>query len=109
MIEIQNVSKYYKQVSALNNVSLTITSGKIYGLLGRNGAGKSTLLRILANRIFASEGRVYIDDETASENANIRDKIYCMSEENLYPNMKVKEIFHWTSQFYDSFNINKAY
>ena len=55
-IEIKNVSKQYKNVAALEGVTLTFAPGKIYGLLGRNGAGKTTLLNIIASRIFASAG-----------------------------------------------------
>ncbi|MEG0276314.1 MAG: ABC transporter ATP-binding protein [Coprobacillus sp.] len=109
MIEIKNVSKEYKHVKALNDVSFQFETGKIYGLLGRNGAGKSTLLKIISNRIFASEGHVYVDGENAQENIKIRDKLYCMTEENLYPNLKVKDIFKWTDEFYDNFDIEKAY
>ena len=51
-IVINQVSKNFGPVQALQNVSLTLEEGKIYGLLGRNGAGKSTLLNILTDRIF---------------------------------------------------------
>ena len=60
-IEIKNVSKKYKNVVALDKISVSFEFGKIYGLLGRNGAGKSTLINIIANRIFADEGQVFID------------------------------------------------
>ena len=46
-IEIKNVSKRYKDVTALDDVSLSFEYGKIYGFLGRNGAGKSTLINIM--------------------------------------------------------------
>ena len=55
-IEVQNLTKYYKGVKALENVNLRFDEGRIYGLLGRNGAGKSTLLKIISNRIFADSG-----------------------------------------------------
>ncbi|MEG0593572.1 MAG: ATP-binding cassette domain-containing protein, partial [Coprobacillus sp.] len=97
MIEIKNVSKEYKNVKALNDVTFQFEKGKIYGLLGRNGAGKSTLLKIISNRIFATNGQIQIDGESVQENTNIRDKLYCMTEENLYPNLKVKDIFEWTN------------
>lgn len=109
MIEIKSVSKQYKKTEALNNVSFAFEKGKIYGLLGRNGAGKSTLLKIIANRIFATSGSVYIDNELATENINMQKKIYCMTEENLYPNIKVKDIFKWTNEFYDCFDLGRAY
>ena len=109
MIEIKNISKQYKHVQALDNVTFNFEQGKIYGLLGRNGAGKSTLLKIISNRIFASEGNAFLDGESVTENENVRTKLYCMTEENLYPNLKVKEIFNWTSEFYDDFDLERAY
>ena len=51
-IQIENVTKKYGNVTALDNVSFSFEFGKIYGFLGRNGAGKSTLINLIANRIF---------------------------------------------------------
>jgi ABC-2 type transport system ATP-binding protein len=48
IIKVENVCKNYKDIKALNNVSLTINEGELYGLLGVNGAGKTTLLKILS-------------------------------------------------------------
>ena len=110
MIEINNVSKKYKNTAALDNVSLKFESGKIYGLLGRNGAGKSTLINIISNRIFADEGTVTIDGLSSKENMQVREKIFCMSETDLYnKEIKVKNLYKWTDRFYDSFNIDKAF
>ena len=83
-IQIKNVTKKYKDVTALDNVSFSFEYGKIYGFLGRNGAGKSTLINIIANRIFADSGEIMIDDIPAKENMKIHDKIFCMSEADLY-------------------------
>ncbi len=108
-IEIKNVSKRYKDVTALDGVTLTFESGKIYGLLGRNGAGKSTLINIIANRIFADSGEVLIDGIPASENIDVRNRLFCMSEADLYDrDLKVMEHFKWTSRFYESFDMDKA-
>lgn len=110
MIEINNVSKRYKNTAALDNVSLKFESGKIYGLLGRNGAGKSTLISIISNRIFADNGTVTIDGLSCKENLQVREKIFCMSETDLYnKEIKVKNLYKWTDRFYDSFNIDKAF
>ena len=48
IIKINNVSKNYKNIKALNNINLSINEGELYGLLGVNGAGKTTLLKILS-------------------------------------------------------------
>ncbi len=108
-IAIKNVTKRYKDVTALKGVTLSFEFGKIYGLFGRNGAGKSTLINIIANRIFADEGEVLIDGIPARENMDVHDKIFCMSEADLYdPDLKVKEHFQWTKRFYENFDLDKA-
>ena len=108
-IQIKNITKRYNHVTALDNVSFSFEHGKIYGFLGRNGAGKSTLINIIANRIFADQGKVLIDDLTAEENMNVHEKIFCMSEADLYDtSLKVKDHFKWINRFYDSFHMEKA-
>ncbi len=109
-IEIKQVSKGYKDVTALDDVTLSFEYGKIYGFLGRNGAGKSTLINIMANRIFADQGEISIDDLPAHENMEVHEKLFCMSETDLYDgSLKVKDLFKWTGRFYDSFDLQKAY
>lgn len=109
-IQIKNVTKKYKDVTALDNVSFSFEYGKIYGFLGRNGAGKSTLINIIANRIFADSGEITIDDIPAMENMKIHDKIFCMSEADLYDDsLKVRELFKWIDRFYYDFDKVKAF
>lgn len=67
-IQIKNITKRYKDVTALDDISFSFEFGRIYGFLGRNGAGKSTLINIIANRIFADQGEVLIDGIPAKEN-----------------------------------------
>ena len=96
-------------LSALDDVSFSFESGKIYGFLGRNGAGKSTLINIIANRIFADSGEVLIDGQNARENMKVHEKIFCMSEADLYaPELKVRDHFKWISRFYDSFDMKQG-
>lgn len=108
-IEVKNVSKMYRDVTALDHVSLHLEPGKIYGLLGRNGAGKSTLISIINNRIFADEGTILVDGKEAKENDAAQSNVFCMSEKDLYPkNMKVMKAFQWTKGFYPEFDVEKA-
>jgi ABC-2 type transport system ATP-binding protein len=96
-------------VTALDDVSLTIGENRIYGLLGRNGAGKSTLLNLITNRIFPTSGEVLIDGEPMLENDRALKKVYCMSEQPLYPeSMTVKEVFKWTQTFYPEMDTGYA-
>ena len=64
IIKINNVSKNYKNIKALNNISLTINEGELYGLLGVNGAGKTTLLKILSGLTNPTNGDFIVDGFT---------------------------------------------
>lgn len=61
IIKINNVSKDYKNIKALNNISLSINEGELYGLLGVNGAGKTTLLKILSGLTNPTNGDFVVD------------------------------------------------
>lgn len=61
MIRLDGLTKRFKQVTAVNNVSLTVASGEIYGFLGPNGAGKTTTIKMLAGIIRPTSGAIFID------------------------------------------------
>jgi ABC-2 type transport system ATP-binding protein len=85
VIEVQNLSKRYKEKRALDNVSLAIEGGAIYGLLGRNGAGKTTLMSILTAQNFESSGTVKVFGEHPYENAHVLSRICFVRESQKYP------------------------
>ena len=88
LLKVENVSKIYSGHTALDNVSLTIPKGGVYGLLGPNGAGKTTLIRII-NRITAPDsGTVYLNGHKLCEN-DIYNIGYLPEERGLYKKMKV--------------------
>ena len=90
LIRIENVTKTFAKHTALDNVSLSIPEGSIYGLLGPNGAGKTTLLRII-NRIIAPDtGRVMFGDRVMTQEDVYRIG-YMPEERGLYKKMKVGE------------------
>ena len=90
LIKVENVSKMYASHTALDNVSLEIPRGSIYGLLGPNGAGKTTLIRIINHITAPDKGQVYFDGHilTANDVVNIG---YLPEERGLYKKMKVGE------------------
>jgi ABC-2 type transport system ATP-binding protein len=89
-IEVRNVSKSYAKHKALDDVSLSIEEGIIYGLLGPNGAGKTTLIRILNQIIAPDSGQVLFQGKLL-KSTDI-DKIgYLPEERGLYKKMKVGE------------------
>jgi len=60
LIKMENISKFYGKVKALEDVSLAVGHGEVVGLLGDNGAGKSTLIKVLSGAVPASSGDVYV-------------------------------------------------
>ena len=67
-IQINNLSKRFGGIQALDHVSLTIRKGKVLGLMGENGAGKSTLMRILCGIQTCSQGEIIVEDKRADIN-----------------------------------------
>ncbi len=65
-LKIEHLSKQFKDKNAVNDVSLTLTSG-VWGLLGANGAGKTTLMRMIANIMTPTSGKIYYDGEDISK------------------------------------------
>ena len=90
LLKIENVTKRYANHTALDNISLTVPNGCIYGLLGPNGAGKTTLIRIINHITAPDTGIVYFDGHqlTANDVVNIG---YLPEERGLYKKMKVGE------------------
>lgn len=93
MISVQHISKRYGAVHALEDLSLEIADGAIYGLIGPNGAGKTTLLRILAALIPPTSGQVWFDKEEVTQSpSKIRRVIGYMPDVfGVYPNLTSAE------------------
>lgn len=108
-IQIKNLCKNYGKKEVLKNISLTFEENKIYGLLGRNGAGKTTLLKLISNRILKTSGEISIDGITKTDSNQAQQKIYMIGEDSFVPlDMKVKNAFKLTKQFYDTFDMDYA-
>lgn len=90
ILEVQNVVKKYGEKVALNNVSLNIPQGSIFGLLGPNGAGKTSLIRIINQITFPDSGSIYLDGEKLGQQ-HIKHIGYMPEERGLYKSMKVGE------------------
>jgi ABC-2 type transport system ATP-binding protein len=109
-LRIKEVSKIYGKKNVLDNISINIEPQKIYGLLGNNGAGKSTLLNIINNRIFSTTGQIELLGEKISDNEKYLNKLYLMSEDDLYPSkIKINSLFKLTEKFYGSFDWDLAH
>lgn len=85
MIKLKNVTKSFKDKKALDNLSLNVNSGEIYGLLGANGAGKSTALNLLLGFLDSDSGSIEISNSNGKKLVS-RDMIgYIPENVNLYP------------------------
>jgi len=90
VLEVQSVSKTYSHHKALDNISLSVQEGQIFGLLGPNGAGKTSLIRIINQITMPDEGRVLFNGEPLNHN-HIGQIGYLPEERGLYKKMKVGE------------------
>jgi ABC-2 type transport system ATP-binding protein len=86
----ENVSKHFGNFKALNDVSIAVPKGSIFGLLGPNGAGKTTLIRIINQITMPDTGRVLLDGSPLKP-ADIQNIGYLPEERGLYKSMKVGE------------------
>jgi ABC-2 type transport system ATP-binding protein len=100
MIKVENLTKRYAGVNALNGLSFEVQRGEIVGFLGPNGAGKSTTMRILTGFIPASSGRVEVAGLDVFENSlEVRERVGYMPENNpLYVDMRVSEYLKFRSK-----------
>lgn len=90
ILEVKKVVKKYSDYIALNEVSLTVPKGSIYGLLGPNGAGKTSLIRIINQITLPDSGEIILDGEKLSPE-HIQHIGYLPEERGLYKTMKVGE------------------
>ena len=90
IVECRNIYKTFGEHTALNNVSVMIPKGKIYGLLGPNGAGKTTLIRIINRISLPDTGEIIFDGKPLCEES-IKSIGYLPEERGLYKKMKVAE------------------
>lgn len=81
-VVFDRVSMKYKQFTALENISLQLDEGKIYGLIGRNGAGKTTLLSLLASFAEPSDGTIKVNGQEVFENAELMQQVTFVYEKD---------------------------
>ena len=85
VIEVNGLTKRYRDTVAVDDVSFTIEKDTIYGLLGRNGAGKTTVMSILTAQNFATSGDVTVFGQQPYENAHVLQRMCFVRESQKYP------------------------
>ena len=104
VLEIKGIRKCYKKdVPVLDNLNLSVPSGKILGLLGPNGCGKSTLLKLVSGLLQADSGEIYIDGIKRSEETNALVS-YLPERPYFSGRMRIKELLNYFEDFYLDFD-----
>lgn len=105
VIEVEHLTKRYKETLALDEVTVAFEENTIYGLLGRNGAGKTTLMSILTAQNFATSGRVRVFGENPYENAHVLQRTCFVRESQKYPEDALPtHAFRIASLFFPNWN-----
>lgn len=108
LLRCEHLTKRYGGVTALNDVSFTLSSGKIVGLLGPNGSGKTTFIKLVNGLLTPTAGQVLIDGkrpgpETKAMVAYLPDSIYLNNW------MTVEQIIAYFADFYEDFSTQRAF
>ena len=110
MIEINNISKKYDDIPAVDGITAVIKEGGVFGLLGTNGAGKSTLLRMLCGILKPEQGEILVDGENVYENENAKKKIFYISDNPyFFPNYTPLEMKKYYESIYENFDSDKYF
>ena len=92
-ISVKNISKSYKKVNALQNISFNVKKGELFGIIGPDGAGKTTLFRILTTLLFPNQGTASVAGfDVVNNYKNIRNSVgYMPGKFSLYQDLTVEE------------------
>ena len=91
LIEVRNLRKYFEMQKAVDDISINIAKGSIFGLLGPNGAGKTTLLRMITGIFYPDEGEILFNGKKFDPAADVAQIGYMPEERGLYKKMKIGE------------------
>lgn len=94
MIRIDHISKRFKKLQVLDDVSVSFTKGQVISLIGPNGSGKTTLIKAILGMVKADSGKIYFNDVAVDGNFEYRKNIGYMPQIGRYPdNLKVGQLF----------------
>ena len=108
MIQVKNVTKYFDDFKVLDDFSLNVKKGTIYGLVGPNGAGKTTIINHINGVLKPDDGEIYIDGEKVYENNRIKESVLSIADDWFYySTYTIKQMAHFYRDIYPSFNIER--
>ena len=107
LLEINNLNKSFDNKEILKDINLSVSGGKIIGLLGKNGAGKTTLIKLINDLLTPTSGEILINGKKVGVESK---KIVSYLPERTYLNkqMKVSEVMKYFKDFYSDFDYDKA-
>ena len=107
LLEIKNLNKSFDNKEILKDINLSVSGGKIIGLLGKNGAGKTTLIKLINDLLTPTSGEILINGKKVGVESK---KIVSYLPERTYLNkqMKVSEVMKYFKDFYSDFDYDKA-
>ncbi|MEJ9217704.1 ABC transporter ATP-binding protein [Paenibacillus glucanolyticus] len=109
VIEVRNLTKEYKDTTAVDHVSFRIEENKIYGLLGRNGAGKTTIMQMITAQLFSTSGEVRVFGEHPYENKKVIQQVCFIKEGQKYPDLfTVKDVMVTAASVYPNWDAEYA-
>lgn len=108
MIEIRNVVKSFDGFRALDDLSMTVPTGAVYGLVGPNGSGKSTIIRHITGIYRQDSGQVLVDGEPVYENIRIKAKMAYIPDDIFYfLQASIRDMMRYYRGIYPSFSMER--
>lgn len=105
VIEAKSLTKKFKGVTAVDDITFTLDGPAIHGLLGRNGAGKTTLMQMISGQDFLSSGEITVFGESPVENPAVAQRMCFIKESQVYPDSyKGKHVLKTAPWFYPNWN-----
>ena len=108
MIEVKNVTKRFEDFTALRDLTMTVPTGAVYGLVGPNGSGKSTILRHITGVYRQDAGEVLLDGQPVYENPAVKARIAYIPDDVFYfPQAGVRDMMQYYQGIYPTFDTGR--
>ncbi|MGB2908136.1 MAG: ATP-binding cassette domain-containing protein [Candidatus Aminicenantaceae bacterium] len=106
VIELENITKTFGSVKAVDSLSLGVPKGSIYGFIGPNGSGKTTTLRMIMNIFYPDSGEIKVFGQALND--RVKDHIgYLPEERGLYQKMKIRELLQFYGELKSGHKVDK--
>lgn len=108
MIQVKNVTKYFDDFKVLDNFSLNVQKGTIYGLVGPNGAGKTTIINHINGVLKPIHGTITINGIPVYENVNVKQRVLSIADDWFYySTYTIKQMARFYADVYPQFNFQR--